>query len=246
LVERNVILSELRAISAMLGPIEPEQMQLDLLSRNVFDALSESDDNPVWKAFVRFICYPNPVSATDLSQWSDRSVAAVANALASVEHMRTSPEAISKEVNIVADSFSDLEDEFIDYIFAGPQSENLLIVFYGPIRREGAFFVKCYNGLYFTGSTDELGVAGPYLSLDECLVHVRSVMFGRFKKKRLSGVVFSSPILIDFVEDLIVAACPVIGARFTLNGKLCARSDESAFVELSGCGSVGNLPPPIL
>ena len=230
-----MILSELRAISAMLGPIEPEQMQLDLLSRNVFDALSESDDNPVWKAFVRFICYPNPVSATDLSQWSDRSVAAVANALASVEHMRTSPEAISKEVNIVADSFSDLEDEFIDYIFAGPQTENLLIVFYGPVRRESAFFVKCYNGIYFTGSTDELGVAGPYLSLDECLVHVRSVMVGRFRK-RLSGVVFSPPIVIDFVEELIVAACPVIGARFTLNGKICARSDENAFVELSGGG----------
>ena len=216
----------------MTGPIQPEHMQLDPLSRNVFEALSESDDNPVWKAFVHFICNRNPKNAAALSQWSDRTVAAVTDALASVEQMRSAAADFPKSIQAVAASFSDLEDEFLEYIFAGKQTETLLIVSYGRKRKgTDAFFIKRFNDMYFAGSTDAIYIAGPYLSVDDCLAYAWSFVTERCTN-RLIGVVFHPPITIRFVDEIIVGSCPYIGTIFTLNGKLCARSDKAPFCEL--------------
>ena len=215
----------------MTGPTKPVQMQLDPLSRNVFEALSESDGNPVWKAFVHFICNRNPDNASALSQWSDRTVASVTDALAAVEQMRVSSADFPKAIESVAASFSDLEDEFLEYIVAGKQSETLLIVSYGRKRGTGAFFIKRFNGMYFAGSTDAIYVAGPYMSVDACFVFALPFISEKCLN-RLIGVVFHPPITRDFVDDIIVGSCPYIGTIFTLNGKLCARSDKAPFCEL--------------
>ena len=216
----------------MTGPIQPEHMQLDPLSRNVFEALSESDDNPVWKAFVHFICNRNPKNAAALSQWSDRTVAAVTDALASVEQMRSAAADFPKSIQAVAASFSDLEDEFLEYIFAGKQTETLLIVSYGRKRKgTDAFFIKRFNDMYFAGSTDAIYIAGPYLSVDDCLAYALSFVT-ELCINRLISVVFHPPITIRFVDEIIVGSCPYIGTIFTLNGKLCARSDKAPFCEL--------------
>jgi hypothetical protein len=119
----------------MTGPIQPEQMQPVPLSKSVFEALSESDHDPVWKAFVHFMGNRNPANAAALSQWSDRTVAAVTDALAAVEQMRVSAAAVPKSIQAVARSFADLEDEFLEYIISGQQSETLLIVSYGPMKQ---------------------------------------------------------------------------------------------------------------
>ncbi len=217
----------------MIGPIQPEHMQLDPLSRNVFEALSESDDNPVWKAFVHFVCNRNPENAAALSQWSDRTVAAVTEALASVEQMRSAAADFPKSIQAVAASFADLEDEFIEYIFAGTQSETLLIVSYGRKRKgTDAFFIKRFNDMYFAGSTDAIYTDEPYPSVDDCLAYARSFV-KELCRNRLIGVVFHPPITSRFVDDIIVGSCPYIGTIFTLNGKLCVRSDKTPFFELS-------------
>ena len=208
-------------------------MQLDPLSRNVFEALSESDDNPVWKAFVHFICNRNQANAAALSQWSDRTVAAVTDALASVEQMRSAAADFPQSIQAVAASFADLEDEFLEYIFAGKQSETLLIVSYGRRRREtDAFFIKRFNDMYFAGSTDAAYIAGPYLSVDDCLAYAWSFVTEKCMN-RLIGVVFHPPITSRFVDAIIVGSCPYIGTLFTLNGKLCARSDKTPFFEVN-------------
>ena len=217
----------------MTGPIQPEHMQLDPLSRNVFEALSESDDNPVWKAFVHFICNRNPENAAALSQWSDRTVAAVTDALASVEQMRSAAADFPQSIQAVAASFSDLEDEFLEYIVAGKQSETLLIVSYGRRRREtDAFFIKRFNDMYFAGSTDAIYIDEPYSSVEDCLAYARSFVTD-ICRNRLISVVFCPPITKEFVDAIIVGSCPYIGTLFTLNGKLCARSDKTPFCELS-------------
>lgn len=225
---------EFRAILSMTGPIQPDQLQSDATWRNVFETLIHKDDNPVWRSYVRFVCNCNLADAAAVSQWSDRTVTAVTNALHSVQTMRTSADEFSEASNAVADSFSELADEFFDHIVSGKQSETLLVVSYGRRRVEShAFFVKRFNALYFSGSTDEPYMAGPYLSLDECLAHARSFMVDRCKN-RLVSVSFSPPVPIRFVEEIIVSVFPLIGTRFTVNGKLCARSVGTAFVDLSG------------
>jgi len=216
----------------MTGPIQPEHMQLDPLSRSVFEALSDSDDNPVWKAFAHFICNRNPENAAALSQWSDRTVAAVTDALAAVEQMRSADADFPQSIQAVAASFSDLEDEFLEYIVAGLQSETLLIVSYGRRRRgTGAFFIKRFSDMYFAGSTDAIYVAGPYLVVDDCLAYARPFITEKCMN-RLIGVVFHPPITEEFVDTIILDSCPYIGTIFTLNGKLCARSDKAPFCEL--------------
>ena len=216
----------------MTGPTKPVQMQLDPLSRNVSEALSESDDNPVWKAFVHFICNRNPDNASALSQWSDRTVAAVTDALASVEQMRASAADFPKSIQAVAASFADLEDEFLEYIVAGTQSETLLIVSYGRKRGINAFFVKRFNDMYVAGSTDAIYTDEPYSSVDDCLTYARSFVTEKCMN-RLIGVVFHPPITSRFVDAIIVGSCPYIGTLFTLNGKLCARSDKTPFFEVN-------------
>ena len=119
----------------MTGSIQPEQMQIDAPYRIAFEALSESDNNSVWQAFVHFVYNRNPANAAALSQWSDRTVAAVTDALAAVEQMRVSAAAFPKAIQAVARSFADLEDEFLEYIISGQQSETLLIVSYGPMKK---------------------------------------------------------------------------------------------------------------
>ena len=256
-------------ISAVTGPTKPVQMQLDPLSRNVFEALSESDDNPVWKAFVHFICNRNPDNASALSQWSDRTVAAVTDALASVEQMRASAADFPQLIQAVAASFSDLEGDFFEYIVSGQQSETLLIVSYGRMRTltavasafsaiadtsvEHSFagwlsedtlgvssgpngtirdvlFVTKFNGLYLIGSNRAASLAGPYLSLDTCLAHTRSYI--RRSRTTLISITYAETIPAAFIEDVVTNSCPIIGTRFTLNGTLCARSDDTPYVEV--------------
>lgn len=216
----------------MTGPIQTELKHYDSRYVEVWRTLSERDSNPVWKAFVHFICYRHPSDASAVSQWSDRTIAAVTDALASVEQMRALGDAYSKSMETVAASFADLEDEFLDYLVAGPQSETILMISYGRRPREiHASYIKRFNDMYFVGSTDEMGMAGPYLFLDECLSYFRKFMLDRARNK-LINVTFSAPVAPSFIDHVIISSCPLIGTLFNVNGRLCVRSDETAFVEL--------------
>lgn len=216
----------------MTGHFKSDRPQSDPVSRGVFEALTESDTNPVWKAFVRFICNPGPEDCTALDEWSDRTIAAVTNAIAYVEQMRTAAKDFTNARIEVAACFSDLEDAFIEHIREGPQSEEMLCVAYGRRQRHTeSFFIKRIDMMHFVGTTNEIFPTGPYLSLDECISYVRKYMMGRCRNSLIS-INFTSPIPNSFIEEMIIAACPLTGTLFTINGKLCVRSSESPFVEL--------------
>jgi len=216
----------------MTGPFKSDRPQPDPVSRGVFEALTESDTNPVWKAFVRFICNPGPEDYTALAGWSDRTIAAVTNAIAYVEQMRAAAKDFTRARIEVAACFSDLEGAFIEHILEGPQSEEILCVAYGFRQRHTeSFFIKRIDIMHFVGTTNEIVPTGPYLSLEECISYVREYMIGRCRNSLVS-INFTSPIPTAFIEEVIIAACPLMGTLFTINGKLCVRSSESPFLEL--------------
>ena len=197
----------------------------------MLDTLKVHDDNRIWKAFIHYILDHDERNAEHVPTLSGRAVFALNNALGAIGTMQQAMAQISAAETVIASAFAEIEDEFIEHIFSGSLSEDILVVSSGRKGKiRGVVFVKQSNGLYLFG-TDKLSViAGPYLSLDTSLSYARSYI--RRSRSTLVSIKYAKTIPAAFIEDVVINSCPIIGTRFTLNGKLCARSDDTPYVEV--------------
>ncbi len=197
----------------------------------LLDNLAGSDDNKVWKAFIYYIGNTNKPDASDFTELSGRAAFALSNAFDTLGTMRTAVAQISAAETALASAFAEIEDDFIEHILTGSLSGDILVASSGPGRKIRDFlFVRHFKGLYFVGTNKAKIIAGPYSSLDKCLKYAWSYL--RRIRVKITRIVHSEAIPTTFIDDMVINNCPVIGTRFTLNGKLCARSDDTPYVEV--------------
>jgi len=197
----------------------------------MLDTLKVHDDNRIWKAFIHYILDHDERNAEHLPTLSGRAVFALNNALGAIGTMQQAMAQISAAETVIASAFAEIEDEFIEHIFSESLSEDILVVSSdrkGKIR--GVVSVKHLNGIYLFGTNKAAHIARPYSSLERCLSYARSYI--RRSRSTLFSITCAKTIPAAFIEDVVINNCPIIGTRFTLNGKLCARSDDTPYVEV--------------